>query len=93
MRLAMAVHQRPVAVDDVGMPQTGRGRGSRLRGGRRISSLRRARSLLPCHVLLGEALFPCLGFPIIVPDPSAVLDDSAPELPKHGFRGHNSDLP
>lgn len=90
--LAMAVHQRPVAVNDVGMPQTGRGHGGCLGGSRCISGFGRARSLLPGHVLLGEALFSCLGFPIIVPDPSPVLDDPAPELPKHRFRGHDGDL-
>lgn len=90
--MAVAVHQGPVAVDDVGMPQPGRGRGGRLGGSCRISGFGRAWSLLPGHVLLGEALFPCLGLPIIVPDPSPVLNHPAPELPKHRLCGHDGDL-
>ena len=51
------------------------------------------RPLLTSHIFLGETLLSCLGFPIIVPNSPAVLDDSAAELPKHRFRSNDGDLP
>ena len=48
--------------------------------------------LLARQILLGEALFPSLCFPVIVPDPPAICDDSASELTKHGLRGHDRNL-
>lgn len=90
LRLSVAV-QRSIAVNNVWMTQ-GRG-GARRFSARRVSCLGRSRSLLPCQILLGEALFPRLGFPIIIPNPPAVCNHSAAKLTKHGFCRDDGNLP
>lgn len=90
LRLSVAV-ERSVAVNDVWMTD-GRACARRF-GARSVSCFCRSRSLFPCQILLGEALFPRLGFPIIVPHAPAVCNHPAAELTEHGFGRDDCNLP
>lgn len=72
---------------------THRGTCARRFGARSVSCFCRSRSLFPCQILLGEALLPRLGFPIIIPNPPPVCNHPAAKLTKHGFCRDDGNLP
>ena len=95
LRLGMdsEVSSWAVAVDDIAMMPQCQGRVRTCFSGCCISGLRSSWPFLSSKVLLGEALLTCLGFPVVVSNPSAVDDDSAAKLSKHRFGSHNCNLP
>lgn len=60
---------------------------------RRFPLLGRSRSFFSCCILLSEALFSRLAFPVVVPHPPAVYNQPASKLPEHGARCYDSNLP
>jgi hypothetical protein len=58
----------------------------------RLSGLGCAGALLSSKISLGEALFPGLGFPIVIPNSSTVANNTASKLSEHGPGSDNGDL-
>lgn len=73
---------RTVAVNNVLVTQKWRANIHTLRG-RGIPCFCGSRSLFTCQIVLGESLLPRFSFPVIVADPSTVLNNSAAELTEH----------
>jgi hypothetical protein len=72
MRQALQV--RSVAIDDISVPQRRKDAGARGLCSGSIPCLRGAGPFLTCQVLLGEALLPGFALPVVIANPSAIVD-------------------
>lgn len=80
---------RSVGVDDIFQLSVRQGPRVCSFCGRRISGFGSPRSLLACHVLLGEPLLPRFALPIIISHTSAINDHPTAELSEHRLRSHD----